>query len=120
MTDMTRDKLVEVMARVRCAADTEHGDGAAPAIFDVTEHRGDCTNEPFSCALCHANEYREAVGRDFSALSAAGYALVPLEATEEMADAALNTPLTEQGTMATTCRQINAANAKGNILEEDG
>ena len=117
MADMTRDKLVEVMARMRCAADTEHGDGAAPAIFDVTEHRGDCTNEPFSCALCHANEYREAVDRDFSALSAAGYAVVPLEATEEMATAA---QLGYTTMMKHVQRRINAASAEGNILKGDG
>ena len=71
---------IEIAARALCT-ESNH------AIFDATDHRGDCTGECFTCPLCEANDYREMARAILEHFRAAGFALVPVEATEEMIEA---------------------------------
>lgn len=53
MTD--RDRLIEVVARALILTDDA---GNPDAILASTEHGGDCTEHPWTCPLCEAEEYR--------------------------------------------------------------
>ena len=69
---------IEIAARALCT-ESNH------AIFDATEHRGDCTGECFTCPLCEANNYREIArqaltneGRKMIAVVEAARKLLPI------------------------------------------
>lgn len=82
--------LIEKMAAAFIANSPMGYDGdeeTAASIMAVTEHRGDCTNEPFTCACCEKEDAIGAAHAALQALSDAGYVVVPKEATEEMANA---------------------------------
>lgn len=90
---MTRDELVEMMA-VRLI---EHDDGAADDsglgrrwldIGGADVHEGDCTQVSSTCRYCLRLEYFARAEAILAALSRAGLAVVPLEATDEMEEAA--------------------------------
>lgn len=85
---------VEVVARAIAMAEEETTDAQwVNALLAVTEHSGDCTDEPFSCFACaaegHRGVARAAISAHLSALKEAGMVVVPQEPTRAMKDAAL-------------------------------
>ena len=113
---MTRDDLRELRARAMMKA---HGDlytdeQSLDLYMNADTHSGDCTKQAWTCNRCFADVYRKQAEATMKAEEAAGLAVVPLNATEEMRDAALHTA-------GGVRKEITAANAAGNILtKEDG
>ena len=114
-TPKTAEELDEMRARVLCAADEDAPDGKAiNYAFTTTYHRGDCTNEPMTCPVCYADEYRDKVRAIREADDAAGLKIVPAEATEAMSAAAHGS-----GGRGIQCKPlIDAAIAAGAIRED--
>ena len=118
----TRDELRELRATALIIADDAYGEPVA--VLAATKHAGDCTGQPHTCLVCEADKYRELAEATMKADTAAGYALVPLEATDEMVNIGLVKhwpdiepyPLPTNGDRMQNA--INAAIATGNILRK--
>lgn len=72
---------VEKVARALCDADDG---GVTELIFQATEHRGDCTKEAFTCALCQVEMYTEQAVEFAASLKEKGLVIVPREPTADM------------------------------------
>lgn len=86
---MDEDQIVEVVALALFATSLVDGENLdADYFFGATDHCGDCTDVPMSCALCLANDLRDAACAAWNAakaaLAEAGMVIVPREPTLEM------------------------------------
>ena len=73
---MPVDEIVEIGARAYGQFEDDLSDEGIAAIMAATEHSGDCTKDPWACAVCAQDRYREGARAVYRALANAEYAVV--------------------------------------------
>jgi glucose-6-phosphate 1-dehydrogenase len=124
----TRDELRELRARELLMGNWGDGMNEEQARWHLqsTEHRGDCTNEPFTCIRCIADEARADAEATMKAEEEAGLAWTQQESVVQALTAAMHALRSYQygngspelaESVADLCEKESAAISTGNLLK---